>query len=89
MVNIWNPDYAGNPDNAFYVHSSRLVGMDWKEFRKMYGGLNEEVRKEFDSYLLQVEHMKTWEYLRMLDQHEKSRGKRIFIKFGCLEGCVA
>ena len=93
MVNIWNPDYAGNPNNAFYVNYSKLVDMDWKEFRDMYQGLHEDARKKFNRYLADLKsrevHRETEEYLKMLDEHEKSRGKRIIIKFGSLDACVA
>ena len=70
MVYLWDPDYIGNSDNRFYVRSSGLLNMDWKEFRNMYEHLHPEPKKELDIFMGKVEHMKTWEDIRRIKEHE-------------------
>jgi hypothetical protein len=71
MVFIYDPDYAGNPDNGFFVAKSSLLKMDWKEFRTLYRSLDDSVRKEVDDYLYRVSHMETWEYIRKIREAEE------------------
>ncbi|HRZ85359.1 MAG TPA: hypothetical protein P5277_01130 [Candidatus Paceibacterota bacterium] len=64
MVNIWDPDYEFNPNNNHYLWESKLVNMNWKEFRTMYNSLQEVVKEEFDKYLWNVKAMEITEETR-------------------------
>lgn len=78
MVNIWEEDYIGNPNNRFYLTITRCLGLDvkenWKQCRDMYLSLDNEVREEFYSFIWEVEsmniHKETQEYIALLKRVE-------------------
>ena len=87
MVNIWDRDYVGNPDNQFYVSSAKQTNMDWKDFREMYNSLHLDVKEELDKYLFSVVSMELGQDLRklvMLEENARKATRLHLIKFGAV-----
>lgn len=84
MVNIWDRDYIGNPNNRFYVSSAGMIGMEWKYFREMYDKLDEEPKKELNIFLRRLQSIEIQEYIESIGNFENQSSELRQIKYNSL-----